>query len=332
MRHAAALLLALLAGCSEPPATGTGAPESVPVDSRLVDLLADVQIAEARADLAAPARRAAVADSLRTIALATAGLTEDDLRSRRARLARDPAEARATYDAVALARSTRRRPRRREAPTLYARGTARDGPSCRVPFPSPHPDMLHILTTGGTIDKVYFDAETAYEVGEPQIADILRAAGVAAETTVETLLRKDSLEMTDADRALVAAHVRATAATHVIVTHGTDTMAATARAVAEALAADDAGAAKTVVFVGSLTPARFKASDAEFNVGFAVAAVQTLPPGVYVAMNGRVFDPHHVRKSRERNRFEAGTPIAPPVSAAGADSAGASVQNLPSAS
>ena len=176
--------------------------------------------------------------------------------------------------------------------------------------------MLHILTTGGTIDKVYFDAASAYEVGEPQIVDILRTAGVAVEATVETVLRKDSLEMTDADRALVAERVRASGAARVIVTHGTDTMAATARAVAEALAHDAAGQAKTVVFVGSLTPARFKASDAEFNVGFAVAAVQTLPPGVYVAMNGRVFDPHHVRKSRERNRFEAGAPLEPPAAAA----------------
>ena len=182
--------------------------------------------------------------------------------------------------------------------------------------------MLHVLTTGGTIDKVYFDAESAYEVGEPQIADILRAAGVAVETTVETVMRKDSLEMADADRALVAERVRASAATRIIVTHGTDTMAATARTVAEALATDDAGSGKTVVFVGSLTPARFKASDAEFNVGFAVAAVQTLPPGVYVAMNGRVFDPHHVRKSRERNRFEAGAPVAPPVVTEGAASDG----------
>ena len=163
--------------------------------------------------------------------------------------------------------------------------------------------MIQIFTTGGTIDKVYFDAESAYEVGEPQIADILRAAGVDVETAVVTLLRKDSLEMTDADRALVAVAVRDCGAEHVVVTHGTDTMAATARVVAEALA-EGGAASKTVVFVGSLTPARFKASDAEFNVGFAMAAVQTLAPGVYVAMNGRVFDPHQVRKSRARNRFE----------------------------
>ncbi len=169
--------------------------------------------------------------------------------------------------------------------------------------------MLHILTAGGTIDKVYFDAASAYEVGEPQIADILRTAGVGLDAQVETVLRKDSLEMTDDDRALVAERVAASPAEHVVVTHGTDTMAATARVVSDLLGESPG---KTVVFVGSLTPARFKASDAEFNVGFAVAAVQTLPPGVYVAMNGRVFDPHHVRKSRERNRFEVGEPIQPP--------------------
>ena len=168
--------------------------------------------------------------------------------------------------------------------------------------------MLHILTTGGTIDKVYFDAQSAYEIGDPQIADILRSAGVGVAFTVETLFHKDSLDLTDADRAAVAERVLAADAERVVVTHGTDTMAATARVVAARLAG--AGADKTVVFVGSLTPARFKATDAEFNVGFAVAAVQTLPPGVYVAMNGRVFDPHHVRKDRARNRFEAGPPPA----------------------
>lgn len=166
---------------------------------------------------------------------------------------------------------------------------------------------IQIFTTGGTIDKVYFDAASAYEVGDPQISGILRAAGVAFEAPVEELLQKDSLEMTDADRTLVADRVRACGARHVVVTHGTDTMAETARTVAAALT-EGSGPDKTVVFVGSLTPARFKASDAEFNIGFAIAAVQTLPPGVYVAMNGRVFDPQTVRKSRERNRFEDESP------------------------
>ena len=168
---------------------------------------------------------------------------------------------------------------------------------------------VQVLTTGGTIDKVYFDAKSAYEIGEPQIGDLFREAGVSFTFSVEVVLRKDSLDLTDADREALAARIRDGEHDHVIVTHGTDTMAETARVVSRALA--DAGVEKTVVFVGSLTPARFKASDAEFNVGFAAAAVQTLPPGAYVAMNGRVFDPFHVRKDREHNRFESVTPGVP---------------------
>ncbi|MDT0631913.1 asparaginase domain-containing protein [Rubrivirga sp. S365] len=162
---------------------------------------------------------------------------------------------------------------------------------------------VQVFTTGGTIDKVYFDAKSAFEVGDPLIADVFRQAGVAFSFDVDALFQKDSLDLTDADRALVADRIAACDATRVVVTHGTDTMPETARAVSERLAADSGGAAKTVVFVGSLAPARFKATDAEFNVGFAAAAVQTLGPGVYVAMNGRVFDPEHVRKDRAGNRF-----------------------------
>ena len=165
---------------------------------------------------------------------------------------------------------------------------------------------LHVLTTGGTIDKVYFDAQSAFQVGEPQITELFREAGVAFTYSVEVLFRKDSLDLTDADRQRVAERVLASGHDRVLVTHGTDTMPETARAVADALA--EAGdASKTVVFVGSLAPARFKTSDAEFNVGFAAAAVQALDPGVYVAMNGCVFSPYHVRKDRERNRFAAVT-------------------------
>jgi L-asparaginase len=161
---------------------------------------------------------------------------------------------------------------------------------------------VQIFTTGGTIDKVYFDAQSAFAVGEPQIADILRAAGVQFSFEAEVVFQKDSLDLTDADRQALAARIVASDAARVLVTHGTDTMAATARVVADALV--EAGIHdRTVVFVGSLAPARFKASDAEFNVGFAAAAVQTLPPGVYVAMNGRVFDPFAVRKDRSQNRF-----------------------------
>lgn len=161
-------------------------------------------------------------------------------------------------------------------------------------------DLL-ILTTGGTIDKVYFDAKSAYEVGEPLAAEILRTAGVTLDVGVEALMAKDSLEMEDADRERVAERVLAAEARHIVVTHGTDTMAATARVVADRMGeAPD----RTVVFVGSLTPARFRNSDAEFNIGFAMAAAQALPPGAYVAMNGRIFDPHDVRKNRDANRFE----------------------------
>ncbi|HLT45890.1 MAG TPA: asparaginase domain-containing protein [Rubricoccaceae bacterium] len=168
---------------------------------------------------------------------------------------------------------------------------------------------VQIFTTGGTIDKVYFDARSEYEVGEPQVTEILRAAGVAFTYAVEALMQKDSLDLTDADRAFIAERVARAEADRVILTHGTDTMVETAKAVAEALGP---APSKTVVLVGSLTPARFKATDAEFNVGFAAAAVQTLPPGVYVTMNGCVFRPEAVRKNRERNRFEAvGDPTRP---------------------
>jgi len=161
--------------------------------------------------------------------------------------------------------------------------------------------MVLILTTGGTIDKVYFDAKSRYAVGEPQVTMILREAGVTTPYRVLTLLQKDSLEINADDRSLLAAHVRLTDETRILVTHGTDTMTETAAALAAA--AEEKG--KTVVLVGSLSPALHRTTDADFNIGFAFAAVQTLPAGVYIAMNGQVFPYDHVRKNREANRFEA---------------------------
>lgn len=161
---------------------------------------------------------------------------------------------------------------------------------------------VHIFTAGGTIDKVYFDAKSEYTVGDPQIADILQDAGVTFDWEVQQLLRKDSLELTDDDRSAIAEAVHRCPCQRIIVTHGTDTMVATARAVRDHGELGE----KTVVFVGSLSPARFKGSDAEFNIGFAAGAVQTLPAGVFVAMNGRVFPANAVRKNREENRFEGG--------------------------
>ena len=156
---------------------------------------------------------------------------------------------------------------------------------------------LHIITTGGTIDKVYFDAQSEYEVGSPQVLEILREAHVTFDHTLESVLRKDSIELTEADRQLIRRHVEAAPANRVLITHGTDTMVQTA------LALEDIPR-KTVVLTGSMQPARFRNTDAVFNVGVAIGAVQCLPPGVYLAMNGRVFDPRRVRKNRERHAFE----------------------------
>ena len=156
---------------------------------------------------------------------------------------------------------------------------------------------VKIFTTGGTIDKVYFDAKSTYEVGDPQIVDILREANVTITWELETLFHKDSLELTDEDRAVIVEKVRQEPCSRILITHGTDTMIETAKAL-------QGIPRKTIVLVGSLSPARFKSSDAEFNIGFAWAAVQTLPPGVYIAMNGRIFHPDRVRKNREANRFE----------------------------
>jgi L-asparaginase len=156
---------------------------------------------------------------------------------------------------------------------------------------------IHVITTGGTIDKVYFDAKSEYEVGEPQVLEIFREAGVAFEFTIESVVRKDSLELTEADRE----HIRERAATcgcdRILVTHGTDTMRETALALRGL-------PGKTIVLTGAMHPARFRSSDAVFNVGTAIGAVQCLPPGVYLAINGRIFDPARVRKNRERQRFE----------------------------
>ena len=158
-------------------------------------------------------------------------------------------------------------------------------------------DLL-IVTTGGTIDKVYFDAKSDYQVGEPQIGKILDDLGVAFRFHVIPLLRKDSLFINDDDRKLMRATIAAQNERCVLVTHGTDSMVETAKVLADITD-------KTIVLTGALNPARFDGSDAEFNIGCAVGAVQSLTPGVYIAMNGRIWDPAKVRKNVEANRFEA---------------------------
>jgi L-asparaginase len=156
---------------------------------------------------------------------------------------------------------------------------------------------IQIITTGGTIDKLYFDAQSEFQVGDPQVVEVLREAHVTVPYTVRQLMRKDSLDLTDADRRLIRETIAAAPHRHFVVTHGTDTMLDTAR-VLQTLGD------KVIVLTGAMQPARFRFTDAVFNIGCAVMAVQLLPAGVYVTMNGRIFDPRRTVKNREQNRFE----------------------------
>jgi L-asparaginase len=153
-----------------------------------------------------------------------------------------------------------------------------------------------VLTTGGTIDKQYFDALSRYQITDTIVANLLTVARVTHPHEVQEVLRKDSLELTEDDRAAIAARVRNADHERIVITHGTDTMADTARALSGI-------AQKTIVLTGALSPARFVESDAAFNLGMAFATAQVAPPGVYVAMNGTVFPGTGVTKDRERGSF-----------------------------
>lgn len=159
-----------------------------------------------------------------------------------------------------------------------------------------HPIL--VLTTGGTIDKAYFDALSEYQIVESGIPALIEQARVALPIRVMELMRKDSLELTDADRALIAAAVREAPETRVVITHGTDTMTETAKALADI-------PGKTVVLTGALSPARFAETDAPFNLGMAFATAQIAAPGVWIAMSGQVFDGLKVRKDRAAGKFVA---------------------------
>lgn len=155
-----------------------------------------------------------------------------------------------------------------------------------------------ILTTGGTIDKLYFDALSEYQIGDSVVERLLKTARVALPFRVEEVMRKDSLELTDADRATIAQAVADAPEQRIVITHGTDTMTDTAQALA-------GRTDKTVVLVGALAPARFAESDATFNLGMAFATAQVAGPGVWIAMNGTIFDGTKVRKDRSINSFVA---------------------------
>ena len=156
--------------------------------------------------------------------------------------------------------------------------------------------MIEIFATGGTIDKVYFDALSEYQIGPTALTDILAENNVFIPHSVKQLMRKDSLELTDQDRVAIHAAVLASDAAQILITHGTDTMVQTARKLMDIKG-------KTIVLTGAMQPATLRASDAEFNVGFALAAAQTLAAGVYIAMNGQIFDPATTQKDRAGHRF-----------------------------
>ena len=157
--------------------------------------------------------------------------------------------------------------------------------------------MLEILTTGGTIDKVYFDKKSNYEVGDPFVEELLHKMNVNISFKVKSLLRIDSLDMTDVHRKVILNYIINSNANNFLITHGTDSIVETAIYLKKILD-------KTIVLTGSLKPAIFIDNDAIFNVGSALTSAQILKKGVYIVINGQVFNPDNVRKNLEKNIFE----------------------------
>ena len=157
---------------------------------------------------------------------------------------------------------------------------------------------IRILITGGTFDKEYNERTGQLFFKDTHIAEMLRLGRSRVEVTIRTVMMIDSLEMTDADRALIVQNCFQSDEERIVITHGTDTMSESATAVARAVSG------KTVVFTGAMIPYAFGSSDGLFNLGSALSFVQVLPPGVYIAMNGKCFPWDRVRKNRERGEFE----------------------------
>ena len=157
---------------------------------------------------------------------------------------------------------------------------------------------IRIFVTGGTFDKEYDELRGVLFFRHTHVPEMLRLGRCGLDLEVTTLLMIDSLDMTEADRALIVAECRSCPEDQIVITHGTDTMVETARA----LAASVPG--KTIVLTGAMVPYAFGSSDGLFNLGSALSFVQVLGPGVYVAMNGRHFAWSNVRKNRELGVFE----------------------------
>ena len=162
---------------------------------------------------------------------------------------------------------------------------------------------LQLFIAGGTIDKRYNPLNGELVFSESAITEMLQQGRSTVAIDVSTLMMKDSLEMSDDDRRTISEQCLACQHERIVVTHGTDTMVETAAVVAADLNAS--GQHKTVVLVGAMVPFQFKESDALFNLGAAITAVQLLPSGVYLTMNGQVFDYDHVVKDRSRGLFQS---------------------------
>ena len=160
------------------------------------------------------------------------------------------------------------------------------------------PMKIRVFVTGGTFDKEYNELTGALYFKDTHLYEMLTLARSRVDAAVTTLMMVDSLDMTDQDRAKILEHCRHAKEDRIVITHGTDTMEVTARALAAA------ALPKTVVLTGAMVPYKFGSSDGLFNLGSALAFVQALPAGVYIAMNGRYFSWDNVRKNRKTGRFE----------------------------
>jgi L-asparaginase len=158
--------------------------------------------------------------------------------------------------------------------------------------------VIRIVVTGGTFDKTYDEISGRLSFGATHLPEMLRLGRSRVDTTIETLMMIDSLDMTDTDRARIVAACAGCPEARIVVTHGTDTMVETARAVARGVAG------KTVVLTGAMVPYAFGSSDGLFNLGSALSFAEVLPPGVYIAMNGQHLPWDRVRKNREAGVFE----------------------------
>lgn len=157
---------------------------------------------------------------------------------------------------------------------------------------------IRIFITGGTFDKEYNELSGQLYFKDTHLMDLLEMGRNKMPVEIRTLMMIDSLEMTDEDRELIVRQCQQCDEDRIVITHGTDTMSETARWIAEKLTD------KTIVLTGAMIPIKFGSSDGLFNLGSALAFVQTLPPGVYIAMNGRFFHWNNVRKNKQTGMFE----------------------------